>query len=72
MYTTVVGKGGDEFVPPIDQQKLLKAVVILVAFGIFILSLTYVIPLLGIIGAIAIIVAGLYAIYLFLTGKLKI
>lgn len=56
----------------IDQQKLIKAAVIVALFGIFILSLTYIIPLLGILGALAIIAAGIYAIYLFLTGKLKL
>ena len=58
--------------PNIDQQKLIKAAVIVGLFGIFILSLTYVIPLLGILGAVGIIGAGIYAIYLFLTGKLKL
>lgn len=58
--------------PNINQQQLIKAAVIVAIFGIFILSLTYVIPLLGILGAIAIIGAGIYAIYLFLTGKLKL
>ncbi len=59
-------------IPNIDQTQLTKAVIIIVAFGIFILALTYVIPLLGILGAIVIIGAGIYAIYLFLTGKLKL
>lgn len=58
--------------PNIDQKKLIQAAIIVAAFGIFILSLTYVIPLLGILGAVAIIAAGIYAIYLFLTGKLKL
>jgi len=58
--------------PPINNQQLLKAVLILVGFGIFILSLTFVLPFLGILGAIVIIAAGVYAIYLFLTGKLKL
>lgn len=56
----------------IDQKKLVQAAVIIGAFGIFILSLTYVLPLLGILGAVGIIAAGIYAIYLFLTGKLKL
>ncbi len=55
-----------------NQQQLVKAALIVAGFGIVILSLTYVVPLLGILGAGAIIVAGIYAIYLFLTGKLKI
>lgn len=55
-----------------NQQQLIKAALIVAGFGIVILSLTYVVPLLGILGAGAIIVAGIYAIYLFLTGKLKI
>lgn len=59
-------------IPNIDQTQLTKAVIIIVAFGIFILALTYVIPLLGILGAIVSIGAGIYAIYLFLTGKLKL
>ncbi len=58
--------------PPIDQNKLIKAAIIVAAFGIFILSLTYVLPLLGVLGALVIIAAGIYAIYLFLTGKLKL
>lgn len=57
---------------PIDQEKLIKAAIIVAAFGLFILSLTYILPLLGILGAIVIIIAGIYAIYLFLTGKIKI
>jgi|GEM_PF-2140962 len=56
----------------IDQNQLKKAAIVVVLFGIFILSLTYIIPLLGIIAALAIIGAGIYAIYLFLTGKLKL
>lgn len=64
-------KGGENM-PNIDQKKLIQAAIIVAAFGIFILSLTYVIPLLGILGAVAIIAAGIYAIYLFLTGKLKL
>ena len=64
-------KGGDMF-NNIDQAQLKKAAIIVAIFGIFILSLTYIIPLLGIIGALAVIGAGIYAIYLFLTGKLKL
>lgn len=55
-----------------NQDQLIKAALIVAGLGIVILSLTYVVPLLGILGAGAIIVAGIYAIYLFLTGKLKI
>lgn len=58
--------------PNINQQQLIKAALIVAGFGIFILALTYVVPLLGILGAVAIIGAGIYAIYLFLTGKLKL
>ncbi|HVZ58699.1 MAG TPA: hypothetical protein VG935_03045 [Patescibacteria group bacterium] len=58
--------------PNIDQQNLIKAAIIIAVFGIFILSLTYIIPILGALGAITIIAAGVYAIYLFLTGKLKL
>ncbi len=66
------GKEGGVEMKKIDQQQLIKAAIIVAIFGVFILSLTYVIPLLGIIGALAIIAAGIYAIYLFLTGKLKL
>jgi len=55
-----------------DQKQLIKAALIVAVLGVFILSLTYIVPLLGILGAGAIIVAGIYAIYLFLTGKLKL
>lgn len=58
--------------PNINQSQLIKAAIIVAVFGVFILSLTYVVPLLGILGAVAIIGAGIYAIYLFLTGKLKL
>jgi len=63
---------GKEVIFMPNQQQLIKAALIVAGFGIVILSLTYVVPLLGILGAGAIIVAGIYAIYLFLTGKLKI
>ena len=43
-------KGGEDM-PNIDQKKLIQAAIIVGAFGIFILSLTYVIPLLGISGS---------------------
>ena len=56
----------------IEMDKLVKAAIIVALFGVFILALTYVIPLLGILGALVIILAGIYAVYLFLTGKLKI
>lgn len=65
-------KGGEGMFQNIDQQKLIKAAIIVGLFGIFILALTYVIPLLGILGAVVIILAGIYAIYLFLTGKIKL
>lgn len=55
-----------------SQKELVKAALIVAAFGIFVLSLTYVIPLLGILGALVIIGVGVYVIYLFLTGKLKV
>lgn len=51
---------------------MIKAAIIVAIFGVFVLSLTYIIPLLGILGALAIIGAGIYAVYLFLTGKLKL
>ena len=55
---------------PEDMRKLLTAALIVAGFGVFILALTFVIPLLGILGAILIIGFGIYAIYLFLTGRL--
>jgi hypothetical protein len=66
------GEEGGVNMKNIDQQQMIKAAIIVAIFGVFVLSLTYIIPLLGILGALAIIGAGIYAVYLFLTGKLKL
>lgn len=55
--------------PNIDPRKLVLAAVIVAFFGIFILSLQYIIPLLGLLIAFGVIVAAVYGIWRFLTGK---
>ena len=55
--------------PNIDPRKLVLAAVIVAFFGIFILSLQYIIPLLGVLIAFGVIVAAVYGIRRFLTGK---
>ncbi len=55
--------------PNIDPRKLVLAAVIVAFFGIFILSLQYIIPLLGVLIAFGVIVAAVYGIWRFLTGK---
>lgn len=55
--------------PNIDPRKLVLAAVIVAVFGIFILSLQYIIPLLGVLIAFGVIVAAVYGIWRFLTGK---
>ncbi|MBI5044345.1 MAG: hypothetical protein HZC02_00235 [Candidatus Levybacteria bacterium] len=56
----------------IDQKKLLQAIVVVIAFGVFALSLTYIVPLLGLIAAVSVVGAIGYALYLFFTGKKKV
>ncbi len=58
--------------PNIDQKKLLQAIIVIVGFGIFVLSLTYIIPLLGIIAVLSVVGALGYALYLLFTGKKKV
>ena len=53
--------------PNIDPRKLVLAAVIVAFFGIFILSLQYIIPLLGVLIAFGVIVAAVYGIWRFLT-----
>ena len=55
--------------PNIDEKKLILAAVILAVFGIFILSLQLVIPILGVLIAIGVLIAAIYGIWKFLTGK---
>lgn len=58
--------------PNIDQKKLLQAIIVVVGFGIFVLSLTYIIPFLGIIAVLSVVGALGYALYLLFTGKKKV
>lgn len=53
----------------IDPRKLVLAAVIVAVFGIFILSLQFIIPLLGVLIALGVIVAAVYGIWRFLTGR---
>lgn len=55
--------------PNIDLKKLVIAAVIVVIFGIFILSLQFIIPILGILIAVGVIIAAIYGIWKFLTGN---
>lgn len=57
--------------PPIDQNKLITAAIAVVILGVVILSLTFILPVLGILVALAIIVAAIVFVYLFLAGKIK-
>ena len=57
--------------PPIDQNKLITAAIIVALFGILILSFTYILPLLGILVALGVIIAAIAFVYFFLTGKIK-
>lgn len=56
---------------PIDQNTLIRAAIIVALFGVFILSLTYILPVLGILVALGVIVAAIAFVYLFFTGKIK-
>jgi hypothetical protein len=56
--------------PNIDMRKAVTAVLVVIGFGLFILGLTFVIPVLGVLVALAIIAAIVYLVYLFLTGKI--
>jgi len=55
--------------PNIDEKKLVLAAVILALFGIFILSLQLVIPILGVLIAIGVLIAAIYGIWKFLTNQ---
>lgn len=55
--------------PNVDIRKMVLAALIVAAFGIFILSLQFVIPILGILIAIGVIVAAVYGIWRFLSGR---
>jgi len=55
--------------PNIDEKKLILAAVILAVFGIFILSLQLVIPILGVLIAIGVLIAAIYGIWKFLTNQ---
>lgn len=55
--------------PNIDEKKLVLAAVILALFGIFILSLQFIFPILGVLIAIGVIIAAIYAIWKFLTNQ---
>lgn len=57
--------------PPIDQNKLITAAIAVAFLGIVILSLTFILPVLGILVALGIIAAAVIFVYLFLTGKIK-
>jgi len=57
--------------PPIDQNKLVTAAIIVALFGVLILSFTYILPLLGILVAFGVIAAAIFFVYLFLTRKIK-
>jgi hypothetical protein len=48
--------------PNLDQKKLATAVLIVVAFLIFVLSLSFIVPILGVVAAVAIIGFAVYGI----------
>ncbi len=54
--------------PNIDPKRLVLAALIVAVFGIFIISLQFIIPLLGMLITIGIIVAAIYGIWKFLKG----
>lgn len=54
-------------IPDIDMKKLVLAAAIVAVFGVFILSLQFIIPLLSILIALGIIAAAIYGIWRFLT-----
>lgn len=54
----------------IDQKRLFMAALLVFVFGIFILGLTYVIPILGILAALFIIGLLIYAVYTILRGRI--
>jgi hypothetical protein len=56
--------------PNINMKQAITAVLIVIAFGLFSLGLTFVIPVLGVLVALGIIAALIYLVYLFLTGKI--
>jgi hypothetical protein len=56
----------------VDFNKLLTAALIVIIFGLFILSLTYIIPILAGIIALGLVILLVYVVYLFLTGKIQI
>jgi len=57
---------------PIDPNKLFKAAALVILLGVILLSLTYILPVLGVLVALAIVAAAIYLVYLVLTGKIKI
>jgi hypothetical protein len=52
----------------IDQKKLVLAAVIVAVFGIFVISLQFVIPFLGILTALGVIAAAVYGLWKYFTG----